>query len=191
MRAGNGRGGGKRVINWRALAAGDASEIVEAALVLPLMFTLLLGIFWVGRAYNIYATIEHASREGARLAGSQSCASCGNTPLTGDQIATTYVAPILKASGLDPRLVTHPTPNLCGCGSPSCGSPVPCDPAGAGATPSICVQYNVDLGVPNYSPQVCGTAVSMQYPFQLPVPFAPANVRNMIITAEIQSRFEQ
>lgn len=171
--------------------AHEGSEIVEAALVLPIMFTILLGIFWVGRAYNVYATVVHAAREGARMAGSPNCASCGNVVITGDQVATTYVAPILQASGLDPSLVTHTTPNLCGCGTPACGTPVPCDPAGASATPSICVQYNVDLGVPNYSPLVCGTAVSFQYPFQMPLPFAPDTLKNLQIKAQMQARFEQ
>ncbi len=39
-------------------------EIAEAAIVLPLMFTMLLGIYWFGRAYNVYSTITHAAREG-------------------------------------------------------------------------------------------------------------------------------
>jgi Flp pilus assembly protein TadG len=168
------------------------SEVAEAALVLPLVFTLLLGIFWVGRAYNIYATINHAAREGARVAASSSCATCGNIVLPGDQVAQNYVAPILQASGLDPRLVTYQTPNFCVCGTPTsvCGTPVPCDSAGTGATPSICIQRNVDLGVPNYSPLTCGTAVSFQYPFQLPLPFAPPSVRSLTITTQVKARTE-
>src|SRR2546428_13030499 len=53
-------------------------EIAEAALVLPLVFMLLLGIVWFGRAFNIYATLNRAAREAALAAASPTCATCGN-----------------------------------------------------------------------------------------------------------------
>ena len=55
---------------------------------LPLVFLLFLGIYWFGRAYNIYATITHAAREGARAATAPTAALLGNTPLTAAQVAT-------------------------------------------------------------------------------------------------------
>ena len=65
---------------WKKLAGETVgAEIAEAAVVLPLVFMLILGIYWFGRAYNIYATITHAAREGARAATAQTCATCGNT----------------------------------------------------------------------------------------------------------------
>lgn len=180
---------------WRnRLAATTASEIAEAALVLPLMFTLLLGIFYVGRGYNIYAAMNHAAREGARAAASSTCATCGdpaNQPLPADQVATHYVGPVLTASGLDASLVTYTTPNFCLCGSSTCTQPVACDSAGTGAVPSVCVQYNVDLGLHNYSPPTCGTAVSFRYPFQLPLPFAPSSLQSITISTQAQARTEQ
>ncbi|MBZ5600183.1 MAG: pilus assembly protein [Acidobacteriia bacterium] len=180
--------------SWKnTLAETAASEIAEAALVLPLMFTLLLGIFYVGRAYNVYAAMNHAAREGARAAASSSCATCAtpNQPLPADQVATSYVAPVLAASGLDTTLVTSATPNFCSCGSDTCSQPVACDSAGTSAVPSVCVQYNVDLGVHNYSPPTCGTAVSFQYPFHLPLPFAPSSLQTVTISTQAQARTEQ
>ncbi len=51
----------------RKLVTGTVgSEIAEAALVLPIFFMIMLGIYWFGRAFNVYATINHAAREGAR-----------------------------------------------------------------------------------------------------------------------------
>lgn len=180
---------------WKqSLAADTASEIAEAALVLPLMFTLLLGIFYVGRGYNIYAAMNHAAREGARAAASSTCATCPtpNQPLPADQVATTYVAPVLAASGIDNSRVTSTvTPNLCACGSGSCPQPVQCDPLGTSSVPSVCVQYNVDLGLQNYSPVTCGTAVSFQYPFHLPLPFAPSSLQTVTIATQAQARAEQ
>ncbi len=44
------------------------STLVEAAVVLALLFTLLLGIMEFGRAYNLYQVGTNAAREGARFA---------------------------------------------------------------------------------------------------------------------------
>jgi hypothetical protein len=178
---------------WKILA-GDTqgTEIAEAAVVLPLMFTLLLGVFWVGRAYNIYATMNHAAREGARAAANSDCATCTNQVLPADQIAVRYVAPIMRASRLDPNLVPMATPpNFCACGSATCATPVACDSAGTSAVPSICVQYDVDIGEPTYNPRSCGTAVSFQYPFQFPLPFAPTNLQNFMMRTQAQARSEK
>ena len=61
---------------------------MEMALALPLLLTLLIGIFWGSRAYNIYETITRAAREGARVAVAPSCATCGNTSPTSSTIQT-------------------------------------------------------------------------------------------------------
>jgi len=177
----------------KKIAAESAgSEVAEAALVLPLMFTILLGIFWLGRGYNIYASMNHAARDGARAAGSADCATCTNAMLPGDLVARNHVAPILRASGVDPALVTPVTPNFCACDIPTCSVPVACDPLGTGAIPSICVQRNVDIGVPGYSPPTCGTAVSFQYPFSLPLPilYQPWSLQTVTLKAQAQARSE-
>jgi len=44
------------------------AEIAETAMVLPLVFMMLMAIFWFGQAFRIYGTITHAAREGARAA---------------------------------------------------------------------------------------------------------------------------
>src|SRR5438309_8583542 len=69
------------------LCEDRAQEIAEAAVVLPLTMMLLLGIYWFGRVYNIYGTITHAAREGARIATAPTCAMCGNVATTQDQVA--------------------------------------------------------------------------------------------------------
>ncbi len=58
------------------LESTDGAEIAEAALVLPLVFMLLLGIIWFGRAFNIYSTITQAAQQGAITAARASCATC-------------------------------------------------------------------------------------------------------------------
>src|SRR5713226_8658377 len=51
-------------------------ELVEAALVFPLLLALIIGGFWLGRAYNIYESMTRAAREGARFALAPSCGGC-------------------------------------------------------------------------------------------------------------------
>jgi Flp pilus assembly protein TadG len=154
----------------RLLLGTNGSEIAETAAVLPVLFTVLLGIFFFGRAYNIYGTITQAAMQGARAAVAPACATCGSQALPADQIATNVIAPVLQASKLDPTLVQSLTPAACPCGTVACGTPVACDPAGVSATPSICVQQNVAL-TNSASDQQCGTSVAFQYPYGFNLPF--------------------
>lgn len=89
------------------LKGTSGAEIAEAAVILPLLFMLLLGIMWFGRAFNIYATVNHAAREGALAAAARNCASCGNTPQTQANIQNNVVNPILTAAHLDPAQVQN------------------------------------------------------------------------------------
>lgn len=148
----------------------EGAEIAETAVVLPILFTVLLGVFFFGRAYNIYGTITQAAIQGARAAVAPACATCGNTTPTADQIATNVIAPVLQASKLDPALVQPLAPTACACGSVACGSTVACDPAGLTATPSVCVQKDVALTTTGSSQQ-CGTTVSFKYPYGFNLPF--------------------
>ena len=169
----------------RRLLLGTAgTEIAEAALVLPILFMILLGIFFFGRAYNIYGTITQAAMQGARAAVAPQCATCAGAPLTAAQIATNVVAPVLQASHLNTGAVQSLQPPACACGSVACGTPVACDPAGLSATPSICVQQNVNLTA-TAGDQQCGTSVAFQYPYGFNLPFQTFTL-NMKATAQMR-----
>jgi hypothetical protein len=97
------------------------TELFEAAVTLPILLTLLLGIISMGRAYNIYQTITLAAREGARYAISPTCATCGSTPsacggggddsgfgknsFPDDSAVTCVINNALQAAALDPNSV--------------------------------------------------------------------------------------
>jgi hypothetical protein len=171
----------------KKIATGTSgSEIAEAALVLPIFFMIMLGIYWFGRAFNTYATINHAAREGARFAVAQTCATCAspNAQPTPDNIAL-QVKQALQASSLDPTQVSH----LAGITRPACGggSAVSCSvPA---ADPQICVYYNIQL--PNSLPggsgaPACGVSVQFQYPYQFSLPFTSLNMQKIMLSAGVQ-----
>ena len=87
---------------WRTRLGGQkGAELVEAAFVISLLLMLLIGITWMARAYNTHETLTRAAREGARLAVTPSCATCGNTYLADDQIRNA-VEQVLTSSSLDP-----------------------------------------------------------------------------------------
>ena len=55
-----------RHAHYRPAERGTA--LVEAALVMPLMLLIMLGIFEIGRAYQTWQVLTNAAREGARAA---------------------------------------------------------------------------------------------------------------------------
>jgi Flp pilus assembly protein TadG len=173
------------VVRLKKLATGTTgSEIAEAALVLPIFFLIMLGIYWFGRAFNTYATINHAAREGARVAVAQTCATCGspNISQTTNQIAA-QVAQSLQASSLNPGQVQNlgGTHTACGgVGSNSCQVPT--------TGPPICVYYDVQLTtLPNgEGGPACGVSVEFQYPYQFALPYSSLNMQKIMLNAGVQ-----
>jgi Flp pilus assembly protein TadG len=165
------------------------SEIAEAALVLPIFFMILLGIYWFGRAFNSYATINHAAREGALAASMSTCASCvpPNTPTPAASVASTVTA-ALQASGLDPTQIQPYAPST----SSSCGGIASnCDSKNSKITVCSNVQLTpVTLTAPGLP--VCGVIVSFQYPYSFSLPFGlppyGTNAFNLQLKADVQMK---
>ena len=98
------RGGtcwGHPTIGLRSIALDDSGQdIVEAAIVLPILFLILLAIFWFGRAFNIGSTIDRAAREGIKAVSRPSCATCGNAFQPNSQVVT-QITNVLSADNLN------------------------------------------------------------------------------------------
>jgi TadE-like protein len=180
----------------RLIAETSGAEIAEAAAVLPLMFMVLLGIFWFGQAFRIYGTITRAAQEGARAAVAPACATCsgGGDPSTN---AYNAVQNVMTAAHLDPTQMQLPTttPSLQQC--PPAGGSASCD-----TNPYICVQGvqhskkgDLTENLVVLSPaagggNVCGIAVSFQYPFSFWLPFTSLNKQQILLTAHAEVRAE-
>src|SRR6266481_7273315 len=171
----------------RKLESTDGAEIAEAAVVLPLVFMLLLGIVWFGRAFNIYSTITQAAQQGAITAARASCATCpsGNT-FPSDATVTGVVEAMMKSSSLDTsQILVNPNPAApVFCANP----PNTCTTAGD----NIKVCRNVLLNPPagGTQPPQCGSVVSFQYPFQFYLPFTSLNLQQIVLSAQAQNRME-
>jgi hypothetical protein len=167
------------------LSGASASQIAEAALVLPLAFMMLLGIYWFGRAFNIYATINHALQEGVRVGVAQTCATCGNNTILPTQGAT-IVTNAMLASSVDPTQIkawVGTAPVFC----PAAGSL-----AGACTVNSNITMCNyVQLSSPTSAgPPVCGVTASFQYPYQFWLPFTSLNNQQIMLTVDVQMKGE-
>jgi Flp pilus assembly protein TadG len=155
---------------WRDCTA---AEVAEAAFVLPLMFVFLLGIFQFARVYMVYSTMQRAAQEGAHAAAGSNCATCGNAQIPADVVASTYVHPVFQISHVDDSqlIATAPATPLNSC---STGTPVTC--SGTSATPNICLRRDVVLNIapggggPTSGTKVCGTALSLTYPYGFSLP---------------------
>ena len=180
---------------WRDCGA---AEIAEAALVLPILFGFVLGIFQFGRVYLVYSTLQRAAQEGARAAASSPCATCGGVPLTAGQVATQVVAPILQTGHVNSASLTLSAPTVldpCPL-PPSVTSTSGCESSGTTAIPMVCVQRNVILNnVPGNPPTggspVCGTTVDLLYPlgFSLPsVSTTPPYVSRQTFALNLRAR---
>ncbi len=188
---------------WRDLARNTrGAEIAETAMILPLLFMMIMAIFWFGQAFRYYGSITHAARQGARAAVAPGCATCGTTSTAAIvQNATNAVNNALSAANLDPTQALAPVtaPTLCACGSAyPCGSAVSCQ----NASPSkVCVQPNVQLsystGAQVTGAGTCGTSVSFgyKYPFHFTLPCYPQpctslDLQKITLPAQAQMREE-
>jgi Flp pilus assembly protein TadG len=175
----------------------SGAEIAEAAAVLPLMFMVLLGIFWFGQAFSIYGTITRAAQEGARAAVAPACATCaaGTDPSTA---AYTAVQNVMQTAHLDPNQMQPPatTPTLQQCivrGAAACDSSYPniCIQGVTHSGQQQVLQENlVQLSPSAGSGNVCGIAVSFQYPFKFWLPFTSLNKQQILLTAHAEVRAE-
>jgi hypothetical protein len=157
-----------RVFSREGLGGESGVELLEAAFVLPILLTILLGTVWMGRAYMVYEAITRAAREGARYEVLPNCATCGNNPVdapsaaclsTASNTFQNYISPSLSATGLNPSQVT----NYC--------------------------QKTQWLNTGD-DPQQCGTVVSLTYPTVLAIPFTSLNVSTINISTQVQMRNE-
>lgn len=101
----------KRIWFTRGRSAGDrrrAGAIVEFAVVLPLLLTILFGIIEYGYVFMIRQTLQHAAREGCRLAVLQTSVSpYSNVSTRVDDVMTAahvsgYTTNMSHASVADP-----------------------------------------------------------------------------------------
>ena len=159
----------------KAWTDARGSELLEFAFTLPVLMMLLLGIFWVARAYNLYETMTRAAREGARVAVAPACSDCsGGGQLPSIDTVAAAVQNSMTDFALDSTQV-------------ACGT---CPGTCYGSAPAICYQNNVVLN-PSATPPTpteYGVVISFTYPFQMQIPFVPLSA--ITLSTNVQMRQE-
>ncbi len=193
-------------MHWLALVRSPrGSEIAEFAMIVPLLFLALIGIFWFGQAFHIYGAITNAARDGARAAVAPACTTCAENDPT--QNAWNVIQNDLKSAHINPAMLQQPTnpPALCACApngvTTGCSSTtVRCD----GAQGNICVQgvrhrrrrgtlvedYVQLSSTTTGGAGECGISVSFQYPFRFWLPFTSLDNQTVNLRAQAQMRAE-
>lgn len=185
-----------RRLGRKLLEDSRGAEIAEAAAVLPLMFMVLLGIFWFGQAFTIYGAITRAAEVGARAGAAPYCSSCNSNANSLAQFSANAVNAVnasLQASHLNSSLAQPPasTPAL-----NSCISNVTAIGCNSTASTNMCIQVPVQLsntaGALNITGAagVCGMSVSFQYPYQFWLPFTSLNKQQIWLQASARVRME-
>lgn len=136
------------------------AELLEGAVVLPIILILLLGLVVFARGWNIYQTMTRAAREGVRQSITTSCATCGGTFYADSHIENDVVFPVLKAGGVN---TSNPLLN------------------------SSYVQGYTWL---DENRDVCGTYITFKYPYKVSIPFIPMNLGTVDLNTYVQMRFE-
>lgn len=140
------------------------AELVEAAVVIPILLMLLLGIVSFGRAWDVYQTITRAAREGAKQAVLTPCADSsycpGATTYTATDIWTNFVDPVLQSAHMDPTQVANPS-----------------------------IVY-VQLDPNDTTPHICGVRLTYDYPYTFLVPFTSVNLTTINLSTTVQMRLE-
>lgn len=173
----------------KLMAETVGAEIAEAAAVLPLMFLILLGIFWFGQAFSIYGAINRAAHDGARAGSVDYCVTCTGLN-TFSQHATNAVNAVntaLTQSQLDPTQARYPVPALSFAVCPGTSGSTGC--TGSVST-NVCVQLPVQISNATAATGACGVSVSFQYPYQFWLPFSSLNNQRIYLTASAQVRLE-
>jgi Flp pilus assembly protein TadG len=151
---------GERKLTFAKSRGERGADVFEAALVLPILLTLLLALFSFGRGWDIYQTMTRAAREGVRQAVMTSCATCGNTAMAPQDIQSNIVFPALQATGID---TTNPVLQ----------------------SSYKQVQAPLDTGS-----SVCGVYITFSYPYVVKIPFIPLNLGTITLTTKVQMRLE-
>jgi Flp pilus assembly protein TadG len=91
----------------------QGATVVEAALIIPILFMFLIGILEFGRAYNEYQVLTNAAREACRYAVAPTAGNSGVLPGTAavQQIAIDW----LNSAGISPS--TPPNVSTVSCGT--------------------------------------------------------------------------
>jgi Flp pilus assembly protein TadG len=158
------------------------AHIAEAAFVLPILFLILMGIFWFALAFNVSTTVERAAKQGMMVAARPTCATCGNA--SSNSAAVSAIQSTLVADHLEPgNIVSYAPGFVCTGGGTGCSTT---------SNVQICTTAPLNCGNASCQdpPAACGSGVtrgvrvSFAYRYRSPVPLGGWSAITIPATAQ-------
>ncbi len=149
---------------WLAILCGaEAAQLVEFALVLPLLWALAVGAFDFGAAYVLKQKLTNAAREGARIAASQSRADLTQTTPPSVQAIRDAVVNYLT----DANVTTCAIGTAPGAGPSPLSWSYSSSTTGCTSAPVLVIErgYTFTAAIGGVPTLVTGTRVTLNYPF--------------------------
>jgi hypothetical protein len=142
---------------------GEASQIVELAISLPLLLVIVVGITDFGTAFNLKQKLNNAAREGARVAANQTMVDVVNgAPLSTDAIHDAIdnylVSARVNDCGLSTAAPSKSPSGLVWTYTATSGCP-------GGGTLTVIIDRGNTFLAPN-STRLEGTHIQISYPYQ-------------------------
>lgn len=150
--------------------SNEGSELLEFALVVPLLLVFVIGIVDFGSAYNLKQQLNNAAREGARYAANQSSVVADIETAASAQAVGNVVQNYLTNAGLTKCTFTAP-------GSPTLVYTYSGTPAGCSLV--IDRGYNIING----TGVLFGTHVTLSYPYS----WALSNIIGLLLPSSTLS----
>lgn len=104
--------------NNKALKISNGQELMEFAIMLPLLLLILIGVIDLGRAFHATITIANASRTGARYATSHGFESVGGVLTVDSSAVGSRAQAEAQNSGISLDSVSVNCPGGCSRGGP-------------------------------------------------------------------------
>ncbi len=153
-----------RAANWLATLLGaEAAQLVEFALVLPLLWALVVGAYDFGAAYLLKEKLTNAAREGARIGASQGTSDLTLTaPPSVQAIRDAVVNYLTDANVTTCAISTTPT-----AGPGTFTWSYSSSTTGCTSSPVLVIErgYTYTATIGGSAAVVVGTRVTLSYPF--------------------------
>ncbi len=137
------------------------AQLLEFALVLPLLLVLAVGVVDFGRAWNIRQILNNAAREGARLAASRPSLELGSgsSNPVGNMLICQVVVQYLQQAAVDTSFIAD-------CSGGSWDASTFTATYYSDPTNGYGLKIERSVAVPGTSPTVFGTRVTLKYPYR-------------------------
>lgn len=139
---------------WRRPTAG--AQLLEFAMILPLLLVLFVGVVDFARAWNLKQILNNAAREGARLAASRPSVELNSADPAGNHLICQLIVQYLQNAGVDTSFIG-------GCAANTSAGPFTWTFYSTG---DYGLKIERSVPAPGTSPTAFGARITLKYPYR-------------------------